>query len=567
MKYTPIILISALIFLLLPTSITIYRWATTPSDRVFAGTSGFSDDYNVYASAITEGVRGRWTVSNKFTSELHQGAFIHEEYLLLGKFLGPPTQFLFQILNVPYYIPSTPVVFHLSRLVLAILLLWSLWEFIKAIIPDTNSPVRLTSWLLVLFSGTLPQAIMEKVPSQFSWIATTPYFREMNVIYRFNLLHQTQTGIIALLLLLTIYLKSLRHNRFTYRTYILSFFFAILASWTDVICALTVFLIISGFLFFRLVINQNLKKIIPSILYLATIGVAILPSVLYFYHLRTQAVWVGIARYIPDQNPFSLGAFFFLFPLIIPWVLFFVVHHLRSVLKSQNIIPSDSFLLLISWLLTFVILVLFSDIIQVNRLRLLRPPVLVPLSILASFGMYSFSRFLSKKWTLPILGALVVLTFYPSIFTTYSALKEEYQLLSSFSTIVYPTKNQTMAYAWLFHNTPENTVVAALYEGASLLPPFSGNATYAGNVTEDPGDYNEKSTKLATFFSGSMSKKEAKNFLISSRISYIYWGYQERSLGENLQQYPFLHQVYINPDVTIFQVRQSDQDLYPRPPG
>lgn len=557
MKYRLVLILSSLIFIALPTSIMIYRWAITPLDRVFAGTSGFSDDYNVYISTITEGVRGRWTVSNKFTSEPHQGTFIHEEYLLLGKFLGPPTQFLFQILNAPSYISPAPIIFHFSRFVLTVLLLWSLWEFIKAIIPDTSSPARLASWLLVLFSGTLPQAIMEKVPSQFSWIATTPYFREMNIIYRFNLLHQTQTGVVALFLLLTVYLKSLRDNRFTYRTSILSFFLAILASWTDVVCAITVFLTISGFSFFQLVINQNLKKIISSVLCLATIGIAIVPSVLYFYHLRTQAAWVGIARYIPDQNPFSLGAFFFLFPLIIPWAVFFIARHSRSVPKTQNAIPTDSFLLLISWLLTFVALILFSDIIQINRLRLLRPPVLVPLSILAAYGMYSFSRLLSKKWALPVFGILVALTLYPSIFTVYSAFKDEYLLLSSFSTLIYPTKNQAMAYSWLFHNTPEDTVVAALYEVASLLPPFTGNATYAGNVTEDPKDYNEKSAKLTTFFSGSMNEKEAKNFLISSRISYIYWGYQERSLGGEILKYSFLHQVYTNSDVAILQVNSQ----------
>lgn len=556
MKYKIILIFSVLLFLSFPTSIMIYRWAVTPPDRVFAGTFGFSDDYNVYTSIITQGIRGRWTVINKFTSLPHPGAFVHEEYLLLGKFLHLPVALLFRLLRFPAYIPQAPFIFHLSRLILEILILWSIWQFIKTIIPETSHPsIRIASWLLTLFSGVLPQLIMERIPSQFSWIAGTPYFREMNVIYRFNPLPQAQTAIIAMVLLLTLYLKFHQNNRLSSRMLISALILSSVASWTDIVSALTASTVIGVFFLFRLATGQNLKKLVPSVLFLIVIIASMIPAALYFSQLRTQPAWIGIARYLPDQNLFSLNSFFLLFPLTLPLTIFFIVRYLRSINKNQKTLPLNSFFLLLSWVIAFFLLIILSDVIQINRLRLLRPPVLVPLSIFTAYAIFEISQFVTKKWQPILLAIITACVIIPSILTAQLALSDEYRMLSSFTSIVYPTINQALAYQWLFNHTPENTAVAALYEAASLIPSFSGNATLAGNVTEDPTDYAVKSTALTTFFSGSTNQTEAKEFLVRNNVSYVYWGPQERSLRANISQYPFLRPVYSNPQVTIFQVK------------
>ncbi|KKT73606.1 MAG: hypothetical protein UW69_C0061G0006 [Microgenomates group bacterium GW2011_GWA2_44_7] len=552
MKSKLVILISAAIFLALPTSIMIYRWSSTPTDKVFAGTFGFSDDYNVMVHAVTQGVRGRWTVLNKFSSLPHPGSFFHEEYLLLGKIINPPLQLLFKVFKIPSYIPPGPIIFNLSRFLLAIILLWSIWEFIKAIVPENRPIIRLGAWLLSLFTGPLPTNIMSLLPSEISWITNTPYFREMNVVYRFNTMPHIQTGLIAMFLLLVLYLKVIRKNELRIPTYLQIFILTSLATWTDTVSAITAFLAITVFLFAWALFHNNRDTIVLTVLYLGSMVAAIIPSLIYFFQLRTQPVWMGVARYIQSQNPFSPASFFFLFPVLIPSALVFVIAIV--ILKKKIILPADSLYLLISWLFTFILLILFSDVIQINRLRLLRPPIFIPLAVLASYGVYSLLNYFSQTWSKALFSVFLILALYPSVFSIRTALNEEYQLLSSFSSIVYPIKTQVQAYDWLYRNTSENTIVAALYEAASLLPPLSGNGTLAGNVTEDPNDYREKSTKLTSFYGGVMNEEESKNYLLNERVSYIYWGPQERSLGKNLLEYPFLKRVYANPEVILLQV-------------
>ena len=106
-------------------------------------------------------------------------------------------------------------------------------------------------------------------------------------------------------------------------------------------------------------------------------------------------------------------------------------------------------------------------------------------------------------------------------------------------------------------NTPRDSAVAALYEAGSLIPQFSGNTSYLGNVVETI-NFSQKTDLLGRFYSGQISPDQAKQFLTDGRINYLYWGFQERSLGGNPLSYNFVKEVYSNPKVTIFQVSSSN---------
>jgi len=80
----PILIFSFLLFSLAP---TVYEWSQKDklSGRTFEPVHNYITDYNFYLSRIRQGMEGRWTVVEQYTSEEHQGSCIQIFYLLLGK--------------------------------------------------------------------------------------------------------------------------------------------------------------------------------------------------------------------------------------------------------------------------------------------------------------------------------------------------------------------------------------------------------------------------------------------------------------------------------------------------
>src|SRR5687767_1222974 len=119
---------------------TYHHWRSTPTDRVWSGTTFYSDDYAVYVHTIHQGVAGRWTVVDKFTSELHDGSLLHIYYLLAGKLFG-----IFGLHPITIY--------HLLRVIASITFLFAAWNFTKSVL--SNKFHQLTAWLLILFANSL----------------------------------------------------------------------------------------------------------------------------------------------------------------------------------------------------------------------------------------------------------------------------------------------------------------------------------------------------------------------------------------------------------------------------
>ncbi len=92
-----------------------------------------------------------------------------------------------------------------------------------------------------------------------------------------------------------------------------------------------------------------------------------------------------------------------------------------------------------------------------------------------------------------------------------------------------------------------------MYEACNQIPFLSGNTAFIGNIT---GTLNSKYKGELTWkiFSGNLTEKELQGILKKNRISYIFVGYQEKSLGGNLHKYSFLKPTFQNQEVTIFKV-------------
>src|SRR4030042_2641301 len=101
------------IFSLWPMFFEISRQDTLRPERRFELVHNFYTDFNFYLSRIRQGLEGNLTVYEKYTSEPHQGSFIHIFYLALG-WMGSWAK-------VNWH--RTSDIYHISRTVLGMVLL------------------------------------------------------------------------------------------------------------------------------------------------------------------------------------------------------------------------------------------------------------------------------------------------------------------------------------------------------------------------------------------------------------------------------------------------------------
>lgn len=80
-----IIILGFVLFSLLPTLYELKRSGDLQPNRQFELVHNFPTDYNFYLSRIRQGLEGRWTSVERYTSEPHDGSLIHELYVLMGR--------------------------------------------------------------------------------------------------------------------------------------------------------------------------------------------------------------------------------------------------------------------------------------------------------------------------------------------------------------------------------------------------------------------------------------------------------------------------------------------------
>ena len=105
-----VLIVGFVLFSLSPTFYELKRSGDLHSDRQFELIHNFPTDYNFYLSRIREGLEGRWTSVERYTSEPHVGSLVHEMYVLMGR-VG-------RWVRVPWHRAGD--IYHVARIVLAI---------------------------------------------------------------------------------------------------------------------------------------------------------------------------------------------------------------------------------------------------------------------------------------------------------------------------------------------------------------------------------------------------------------------------------------------------------------
>lgn len=543
-------------------SVPILRFAKTPPGRIFAGDQFYTDDYNAYAETIRQGIDGRWTVVDKFTSESHQPSLFRIFYLFLGKTVGVPVKFI----AGGFGLDPSAVTYHLSRLLLSIALLWLVWQFIKKTLGGAPPVVWLSAWILVLFANVWPKDLSAVFSLPWDWRALFPFVREPEVTTRFFSQPHFLAGYVITFIIFIAAVTAVKNRNSAGKLSTFIFFLGFFCSWIEptpiVLLSLTLWLY-AGFVFLIFYGKSDQWQRVQAALIMAVgLSASLLPATFYYQTLRRQLPWSNNTIYEARQD-FYLGIDGLLPVFGLP-LLLGLSGMAISLGDKKRRVDWETTLLLISFVTAFFLFFYqLAPLVVVNRLRIFRQPMFVILDIFAALAIYRlaekvsglkvFSSGLRPKVIITFTIAITVITLLPGIPGTLASLRDQYLEYANFSSLAYPTTDEVAAFNWLDKNTPKSSTVAALYEAGSLIPQFSGNTTYSGNVVETI-NFPQKEKVLARFFSGAMSADEAYQFLKGGRVDYLYWGFQERSLGGNPLAYGLVKPVYANSGVIIFQV-------------
>lgn len=579
LSFPQILLIILLILLplfvsMLPVAI---QFSKSPPDRIFMGLHRWSEDYYSYLHLINQGLNGHLQTVNKITSIKHTPTFVHSEYTLLG------------LIARPFGLNSV-LTYHFSRFVLGFIFLITAFYFylyiFKSLFKRTNYLPFLSFFLAFFVPGFIHlDSIQPLVFSPYlSW------WTELDVVRRATILPHYLMGSILFLLIIIFFLKTLQKP--TFKLYAAVFVFSFLLSFVHpvdfliLVCTLGLYTLLANFN----VISKSIKNFVP-LLCVVLAGTA---PFLYYKYAFSLPFWRFVTSH-GTTTQYNIPLFDFIMsqglilPLAFLEILLFIVkiggwqpqgdpHRAPAVHKSADEedgwgmrltgpalpAPSDRgeptdrpTLFLFSWL--FVQTLFFFKLYEIfnfDRLRTLHAPYYIPLAFFAGIFLIKIYKSIKSKYFL--LFTFIFISTVITIPLLYKSITNQILEVSdfkSFSPFTYPTIKQYEAWEFLRKNTPENSFITTGYEAKFLLPAVAHNKIAFGANFENDPSYGLQNATINQLYSNTLDPSLAYDFLLKNHISYIYWGYQEKSLGGNLNNYQFLKKIFENGEVSIFAVK------------
>jgi len=535
----------SLLFVLLsfiPSFWEIYKSSSLPKDRTFLLEHNYLFDYNFYLSRIREGQEGRLLVSEKYYNLPHPSSLFQILYLSLGKIGG--------ILKL-----SSPDIYHLARFTFGFLFLYLTGRFIGRFF---RNKWQIFAFLLVVTGSSWP--ILLKVGDFWRFAGHMGWWSAIDSLQRITFIPHVVFGQMFILLFIWRYSRSF-HRKSIYAQ--IGWGFAGFA--LGIIFPPT--LLVVYVTFAVMTIFEGLEKekgwfsglVVPRIIF-------ILLSISSFIYLRMMfsvSPWSELALF--DVKHRTLVPYWD-YALALGPCLPFGILGLITVFVRRN----KKFIPLISWVFAVALLfILFEYVPEQSPLRFTEASINIPLGILSLYFFYAVVEKISsrKKSYIRLLQSLVysVIIFIllmgfgvmvSSLLwqTDQAEAKRQSGWLTPVGTqIAYPLKDFMDAIAFLDKNTEKNSIVLTYITAGNYIPAYAGNYVYIGHANT-PGE-NDKEKIAERFYKGEMGKDEVEKFLRQERISSVFFGPQERSLGglEDLERkYPFLQSIYQNKQVMIY---------------
>jgi len=532
--------------------------------RTFELVHNYITDYNFYLSRIREGMEGRWTVVERYTSEPHGGSLIQIFYLLLGK---PVAFFSDPVLGAT-------VSYHASRIILGVLFLYLLSRVVILVFPSLLW--QMLAFLMIVTASTVP--IIVYIGGNIRLGGFMPWWTVMDSLHRITLLPHVLFGQAGILFLLCVPFEQI------FLKFIIAFLLGMVFP-PGVLFVTAVFACMSflEFLFAPRVFMKSGKeravwfqtKLLPRI----AVVIGCLPTFFYYSLIVTQIPWKRLVEF-DALNPT-------VFPLLEygyavgPVLLFGTLGGVLSLIKKEK-----NMLVFVSWIITWIALLLVFRIVpQQSSLRFTEMTPNVPLGILTTYLFYqifSFVRlffnsakekkevgirkyagrmkgvifvFLYSLFIIPVvlgLGIMISSFFWQKDFVDQK-VSAGWPPISMNNYIVYPITGFVDALSFIEKQTPVEAIILSYLTAGNYIPPYTGRTVYVGH--DNTLDKEQKMDIVHRFYQGEMSPSDAEVWLSQNRISYVFFGPEEKESEKDISSiYPFLHEVYSNADVTVYSV-------------
>ncbi len=511
-------------------------WLRSTPNRVFGGFAFAIEDGYSYLANMNEGAKGLWLFQLPYTSEPHTPTIFYIFYLLLGKFSA-----LSRL--------STPLVYHLARLICDAILLVVVYRFIALF--TAWRPVRRIAFLLIAFSGGLGWLLI--LTGQVNWLNSAPIDLISPEAFTFLILYGFPHLALARALLLLGFICLWRPDS----TWHLSYALRAGMSW-----------LLAGFL-------------VPFIIVVA--GAVSLLALIASSIQRRQIQWPAVRAYLLAgliASPIAVYSFiiFSFEPVLSVWSaqnLILSPHPLHYALGYALIGTFAAIGIVKTWrhhridarLLLWLMIVPFLLYIPFNLQRRLIESWQVPLGFCAAIGLvyavlpaWSRSRLMKRltrhrRYTVHGLRSWLLAGIVLLSATTYAlALAEQSLRMIAQVDLGFREGAELAALRWLDERVTYNDVILSSYNTGNFLPVVVGARAFLGHGPETA--YSDaKRALVAQFYDASTSDDWRREFLRQWPITYVFFGPLERKVGQfNPAQVDYLALAYAQDGYQIYRV-------------
>lgn len=514
-----------------------------PSDQVFIGAVYDWEDYYSHLAKMQQGRRGAWQYRILFTPEDHPGIYINTFYIALGHVAGACGL-------------SPVLIYHLARLLSAVVLLVAVYEFVAFFVSDQGT--RRVAYLLACFSSGLGWLVL-LITRSYTLGGVTPldfWFIEMSTFFTVLTFPHTCLALAAHLLAFAWMVRLLGENG-GWRIWLpatgASLALALIHPYS--LLPLDGSLALYG-LYYWVHNRGSAVRYSPWFL-----GFALVPVPVVFYSYRAISS-NPIFRAWQAQN-YTLSPPPLHYVLGYGLVLALATWGGVRVLRERE----DRAVALVIWPLAVVPLLYTPLIFHVQR-RMIEG-VHVPLCILAAVGLNrgllpAVQRSRPARWLAGrgyprprlwwLLGRLALALTTPS--TWYLLISLSLAAAGGYRPL-YHTRCEVAAVLWLGEHTQPRDTVLSSYEMGGYIPARIGHRVFWGHWTESV-HLPQKQAEAQAFYSDSETV-DRREFLARYGIAYVFYGPREREMGSfDLAATPYLEPAFQQGDVVIYRVMQVE---------
>ncbi|MFA6016882.1 MAG: hypothetical protein WC744_02240 [Patescibacteria group bacterium] len=494
----------------------------TPSGQVFTGINRWSTDYYIYLSYIEQGVRGFLTTKLIFTIQPHSAVFFFLAYTvpgyIFGHILGLSSIFIYHFFRALYgliFLSATIIFFYkLSKSKIVTLIAFFLTFYVSGFVKIVGG-TRYLDWLQ-------EQNIIGRATGPLHYSVGFIIFITAFIFYFYIKTSSVKKTVIFGLLLNGLLLS----NPFNFLLMALCF---------------------AAYLPIKFLFNKKDVRFLHEFMTVFGAFLISVPLFLLLNYYLSAPPWgvVGVSPkfYVRTTPPVSLLEI----AMSVGPIFFLGIFGAIRLLVGQPRKQMNVIIFLIIWPIIQFILLMFGDVFKIHPARAFSGLYYLPLAYFSA----SFIIFLSKKIKTSmyryIAGLIIIILLLITLPNYYLSFKEQLFAFTDFkyfSPFIYPSKNQVQAFRFLEKNTPPYSNVLALFEAGTLINGFSGNSTEV-SATQD---------FKTPFYANKLNNDEVIKLLKKYHYKYVYFGYQEKFVGGDMNKYPFLKKIFENKEVSIFKI-------------